>query len=177
MRMATCHPERKHKGRGLCSNCYKKWQIENVPGYREKHKAWNSKRKNYSHGNARFSRHGITRDIYEARYRQQNGLCAICNNPPAPDKTLVIDHDHNCCPGIKSCGKCFRSLLCRDCNLVLYFLEKFQREPGWVVSAQNYLLAFSSIESPDSSLSERVDAEFSASSTKVLELPRRDVAG
>lgn len=29
---------------------------------------------------------------------------------------LVVDHDHTCCPGAHSCGRCVRGLICRDCN-------------------------------------------------------------
>lgn len=32
---------------------------------------------------------------------------------------LTVDHDHNCCPGNFSCGKCIRGLICRHCNWAL----------------------------------------------------------
>ena len=32
---------------------------------------------------------------------------------------LAVDHDHGCCPGERSCGKCVRGLVCRDCNAML----------------------------------------------------------
>ena len=34
--------------------------------------------------------------------------CAVCGSM----NDLEIDHDHNCCPGVKSCGKCVRDALC-----------------------------------------------------------------
>jgi hypothetical protein len=28
----------------------------------------------------------------------------------------IVDHDHGCCPGQVSCGKCVRGIICNDCN-------------------------------------------------------------
>lgn len=59
--------------------------------------------------------YGITTAEYEALVTKQNGLCAICNQPPARDLRLAIDHDH-------TTGK-IRALLCNDCNLILGQIE------------------------------------------------------
>ncbi len=52
----------------------------------------------------------------------QNNRCRVCKVEfDDTVKHLVphIDHNHACCPGNKSCGKCVRGLLCRTCNTML----------------------------------------------------------
>jgi hypothetical protein len=67
--------------------------------------------------NSRFKRvYGITHDEYDEMLAWQRGRCWICQEPPSDDRRLAVDHDHACCPGEKSCGKCIRGLLCRRCN-------------------------------------------------------------
>ena len=66
--------------------------------------------------------YGITAEQWDALFEAQGGLCAICRRPPGVDKRLqrlVVDHDHACCPGKRSCGKCVRGLLCSWCNRML----------------------------------------------------------
>lgn len=61
---------------------------------------------------------GITGDEYRALLAKQGGRCAICQRKPGKYR-LSVDHDHECCPGARSCGKCIRGLLCGDCNQIL----------------------------------------------------------
>ena len=56
----------------------------------------------------------ITLEIYNKVLDEQNGVCAICKGTWS--KVLVVDHDHDCCPDEKTCGKCLRALLCGSCN-------------------------------------------------------------
>ena len=112
--------------------------------YRERHsgvgKANSARwRANHPDGKAddhRLRRYGITRDRYDALLEAQGGRCAICGTTePGWTKRWPIDHDHGCCPGKTSCGRCVRGLLCHDCNRRLEAVET----PGFVAGALAYL--------------------------------------
>lgn len=51
---------------------------------------------------------------YTTVLTSQENKCAVCKEDASVG--LVIDHDHTCCPDRYSCGKCFRGLLCNNCN-------------------------------------------------------------
>lgn len=68
--------------------------------------------------------YGLTRDAYAAMLIGQGGGCAICGpKNRRSNKSLNIDHDHDCCPGPRSCGSCVRGILCDDCNLAIGHLR------------------------------------------------------
>jgi hypothetical protein len=48
-------------------------------------------------------------------------------------RPFCVDHDHTCCPGEYTCGKCVRGLLCDDCN------KKLHDSPAWHFRAIEYL--------------------------------------
>jgi hypothetical protein len=66
--------------------------------------------------------YNLTIEDYARMLNAQDGHCATC---PATEPTtgrvrrLHVDHDHSCCPGSKSCGRCVRGLLCSTCNMAL----------------------------------------------------------
>lgn len=70
-----------------------------------------------------LSRYGLDVDSYMDMFNKQNGICLICKNPERDGKRLSVDHDHSCCDGAYSCGKCIRGLLCSRCNKTLGMVE------------------------------------------------------
>lgn len=68
--------------------------------------------------------HRLPAEKYWAMWESQGGVCSICEMPESKIswrtgevQRLTIDHDHSCCPGTRSCGKCVRGLLCDKCNM------------------------------------------------------------
>lgn len=90
-------------------------------------KEWQANNQEYKKEYARvrrFTRHGISEELFKQILEKQNNLCAICKKPPFTEGTQPnIDHDHKCCPGQWSCGNCIRGILCNRCNSALGFLD------------------------------------------------------
>lgn len=84
------------------------------------------------------------RDTYNIILEQFNDLlaaqgtkCPICQSLEPGAKGWTVDHDHGCCPGKRSCGKCVRGVLCGPCNLGIGSLKD---NPIFLQNAVNYLI-------------------------------------
>jgi hypothetical protein len=83
----------------------------------------------------------LSLEAYRGLLRKQGGKCAICESESPADRRLGrfhVDHDHACCPGSRSCGKCVRGLLCRGCNTAL---GNFGDDPERLIAAASYLMS------------------------------------
>lgn len=84
-----------------------------------------------------LARFGIGIDKYNEMWALQDGKCAACHRPEAEcgNQRLAVDHDHTCCPGKRSCGRCVRGLLCGPCNTALGLLKD---DPRRIADLQAY---------------------------------------
>jgi hypothetical protein len=62
----------------------------------------------------RLKKHGLS----EEEINTLGNDCEGCGKHVSGQQRC-IDHDHRCCPGEFSCGKCIRHILCTACNLVI----------------------------------------------------------
>jgi hypothetical protein len=70
--------------------------------------------------------YGLSLDRYQALLAAQNGKCANLGCKSETPKRFHVDHNHACCPGRRSCGKCVRGLLCGPCNTAAGLLKDNQ---------------------------------------------------
>lgn len=110
--MITCARCRKitprhYQGESYCKECRTKKTHEFRNSALGKKSTW----KSYL-----WNRYKITPEQWEAQLAFQGGVCLNCGDLPS-QKRFHLDHDHDCCSGEKSCGKCIRALLCSPCNL------------------------------------------------------------
>lgn len=112
VRVATCHPEKRHHANGLCKTCcQREWRKENPHKVQEANqKAYES----FAWERQLLKFYGIDAEEYARLLRKQNGRCAICGTPPKKEK-LSVDHCHK--------TKTVRGLLCRRCNLGLGYFD------------------------------------------------------
>lgn len=77
--------------------------------------------------------YGLTAEQYKALWEACGGKCMMCKR----FKARAVDHDHSCCSGKTSCGKCVRGLLCTRCNV---FLGHSRDDPQVGYNMANYLI-------------------------------------
>lgn len=142
-RQATCHPAKKNFGGGRCANCYYRHRYKTDKSFRRRKLAQNKAgRLKTTPGQRRGyklkSKYGITIEQYNAMLRKQKGLCAACDRPPGGCREfLAVDHDHSCCPGERSCGKCVRALLHVECNAAIGLVKE---DPAILHALAAYLI-------------------------------------
>ena len=122
------HVARRYKSTRTCVVCAdnrcRTWQKDNKRKYLD------------AQNHARRQRlFGLSKDQYEELAENQNWVCAICGEGNY-GRALAVDHDHSCCPGEKTCGKCVRGLLCDSCN---HGLGKFRDSETLMQAAIRYL--------------------------------------
>jgi hypothetical protein len=113
---------------------YRRWRSRNpdrVAAYRAAHTR-----------PSKLRRYGLTPSLFDALLGYQGGRCAICRRTePGGAGDFHVDHDHACCPGRRSCGRCVRGLLCARCNVGAGVLDwpderlaaliAYRRDPPW----------------------------------------------
>lgn len=80
---------------------------------------------------------------FDQKLAEQNGVCEISGQPETSVSKrtgrtypLAVDHDRNCCPGNRSCGKCLRGLIRRNLNAAL---GMFGDDPDLLRAAADYI--------------------------------------
>ena len=135
---------------GMCRSCISAanvdwWQrASQDEEYRtrtnERHDAWDKanpeKRRRITKAHNLKAFYGLTLEQFYAMVAERRGRCDICKKPFKNQKDTHVDHDHACCPGWKSCGKCVRGLLCSSCNISL---GGFRDSPAVLRRAARYI--------------------------------------
>ena len=85
--------------------------------------------------------YGISLDQLKKRLAKQDHKCSICQRKlkisgVGKHENFAVDHDHACCSGARSCGRCIRALLCTNCN---WGLGQFGDNPRRLRKAARYL--------------------------------------
>lgn len=141
--MATCHPERLSRAKGLCATCddTRRRRALGVPLRQpariptchpdrphQAHGLCNDCYKLTRRGDSRravLRLYGLTPERYEAMVAAQNGRCLICGETP---RRLYVDHDH-------ATGR-LRGLLCDLCNRAI---GQLREDSAVLRRAANYI--------------------------------------
>lgn len=81
---------------------------------------------------ARMQRYRMSNVLFSNLLSSQGHKCAVCKSILS---LTYVDHDHACCNGTVTCGRCIRGILCARCNMAIAALEN----PLWMQQAKEYL--------------------------------------
>ena len=120
---------------GDCSPCALRRYKTNKQRILSRHSAWAKDNRSAEQRKQNARRYGLTLEQYDNMLQEQAHCCKACREEFT--KTPHVDHDHACCPGKLSCGKCVRGLLCGGCNTTLGFM---QDSPDKLAALADYLI-------------------------------------
>ncbi len=135
----VCDRERKRESEAKIKAADPEAYLRRRRGYVKKYRTKHPERiKEHDRKQSLKSKFGITLEQYDAMGEAQDWKCYGCGCEPT-NKRFAVDHDHKCCPGQKSCGKCLRGLLCGNCNTALGLLkEKVQTMLNLIKYVEKY---------------------------------------
>jgi len=84
-----------------CKGCNKDYQ-----------RAWIAENRGRTAINKMWTLYRLRPADLEALREAQDDACALCRRRFDEAHVPHVDHDHRCCAGERSCGKCVRGLLC-----------------------------------------------------------------
>lgn len=121
----------KYKKEGHCNQCkecqsnnFKKYRLNNKDKLTIRSKKWRIENPTEYRNHKLKYLYNISFDQYNTLLIKQNNRCIGCNKHELECKNkLSVDHNHKCCPGVRSCGKCIRGLLCSQYNHALGLLS------------------------------------------------------
>lgn len=100
-----------------CKSCHKEYRKQHYNDNRQKY-IDKARRWETLQGGKLFVRYRLTEDDLSSMIAKYDGKCWLCKTKPA----VYVDHDHSCCSGDTTCGKCVRGVLCSGCNTGLGLL-------------------------------------------------------
>jgi hypothetical protein len=129
--------ERDDKGRKLCIACQLWLDEDNFSAHHGTKDHLQVRCRPCVYVARHFTQYGLKPEDIARIMREQSHRCAICMADISG--RYVVDHDHACCPGVRSCGQCVRGFLCDGCNLGL---GAFKDSPVAMRAAIRYVEAF-----------------------------------
>lgn len=125
----ACGPDDRYASYRQCKDCVKAYEVQRQAALSGEARERRLAQARRSHIKGKY---GLTAEAYDGLVERQGGRCAICRG----EGPFHVDHDHACCSGHRTCGRCIRGLLCAHCNRML---GSAKDQPAVLLAAAEYL--------------------------------------